>query len=120
MNAKRLNKLYEKKKIQHPEADAETIELLVRKHIFRTRISLCILLYVFATLCTIVYSNDSFTKLAESNEVIGNISILLLGIGGFGSIGAVCLFAKTVHDPLTPNESKELAKKDAYEKTGEE
>ena len=44
---------------------------------------------------------------------------LLMVFGGLGSIVSVCLFAKPLHDPLTPNERKELEEKEKYEKTGQ-
>lgn len=50
-------------------------------------------------------------KAAES------VNLIFRGIYAFGTIAAVCMFCKTLHDPLTEKEAQELAEKEEQEKT---
>ena len=88
-----------------------------RKSKFRKRMILCAVLYVIATIAIIFLGElDSFLDNPESDIYQLVEGLLMLG-GGLGSLISVCLFAKTLHAPLTLNERKELAEKEKYEKT---
>ena len=46
------------------------------------------------------------------------IQHVLKGVHLFGTIAGVCTFAGALHDPLTPEEAKELADRETIDKVG--
>lgn len=119
MKQSRVDKVYEKIKHKYPNIKGESqIETLVREYIFQKKILLAILIYILATISIIALENiDKFLGSSESS-VYNFAELALKFIGGFGTIISVMMFARALHDPLTPNEEKELQEKDTYEKTG--
>lgn len=103
---------YEKERKLHPdETNPQIIEELVRKRLMRGKMKR-VGLYVgsgFAilTICSLI---------KESESLLYNLFVLC---GAVLVIIGVCSFARAMHDPLTPSESEELARRDAIEKGGE-
>ena len=118
MKQSRVDKAYKKIKHKYPNIKSESqIETLVRKYILQKKLLIALLIYILATISVIALENiDKFLGSSESS-VYNFAELTLKFIGGFGSIISVMMFAKTLHNPLTPNEEKELQEKETYEKT---
>lgn len=96
------------------------IEQTKRKKILNKKMATASVIYLvaIASCFALKYIPPVLLKAGVPNMSVETISLILKGIGGFGSIGGVCLFAKSLHDPLTEKEAKELEEKDAIEKVG--
>lgn len=103
---------YEKERKLHPdETNPQIIEELVRKRLMRGKMKRAGLYvgsgFAILAICSLI---------KESESLLYNLFVLS---GAVLVIIGVCSFAKAMHDPLTPSESEELARRDAIEKGGE-
>ena len=73
---------------------------------------LCVGGFLLYVLIGILFDN----WLVAENPVISLFCNILKMIGCIMVIVGVCVFAKSLHDPLTPKEAQELAEKDKIEK----
>ncbi len=119
MRQSTINKIYKKIRNKYPDIKSETqIEEIVRKQIFKRKLLIAFFLYLSALASYFLMKNlDIFLKNPQSTAY-ENVELILKGWYGIGSIIAVMIFAKSLHNPLTPSESRELQEKDTYEKTG--
>lgn len=103
-----------RKKIERkfPDATFRMQELITRKYLMRKKIiSSAIMFVVGSTFVAIAAPNfDKFDGLK------GGIIALAGLVGGYSAIFGVCKFAAAMHDPLTPQEAKELEEADKTEK----
>lgn len=99
-------------------ADKQEIEK--RKCIWnkKTKRAGLIILISFASFFLAGYVPLWMTDAGLPYEAAHLVNLIFRGIYSFGTIAGVCLFCKSLHDPLTEAEAKELAEKDRKEKTG--
>lgn len=109
----KIAKAYEaERKLQPEETNPHIIEELVRKRLMRSKLKRSGSFVGIGGILIVLgakYSNE------ESDWIILLCSLAILS-GAILVIIGVCAFAKAMHDPLTPNESEEYAKKEALEK----
>lgn len=119
MNDARIDKIRKKIKAKHPNlTNAYIIEKLVQKAIFKRKLLLALAIYLSSLLALVgIYNLDIFIADVTS-KTYENVEALLQIWYGLGALIAVMVLAKTLHDPLTPEEARELAEKDKIEKTG--
>lgn len=111
---KALEKTMKKVKRKYPDATFRQRELITRKYLMRRLIISSAIMYVGGTVLASVYiyNKDKF-------EGWLRLVIYLAGlIGSLLVIFGVCRFARGLHDPLTPQEAKELKEREEREKTG--
>ena len=112
----KIEKAYETERDLHPEeTDPHIIEGMVRKRLMRgklTRAGICFGVGAVLTVCGGAFSieESDWIHLLCCLAILGGLILVIIG---------ACAFAKAMHDPLTPNESDELARRDAFEKGGE-
>lgn len=96
------------------------IEQMKRKKILNKKMAIASVIYLVAIASTFAlkYIPPVLLNAGVPNMSVETVSTILKGIGGFGSIWGVCAFAKSLHDPLTEKEARELEEKDAIEKGG--
>ena len=109
MKHSKIDKIYKKIQNKYPNITNEAqIESLVRKYILRKKVIICTLIFLSSLAAYLLMINlDVFVDNPDS-IAYENISSLLLGWYGLGSIVSVMMFAKALHNPLTPNEEIEL------------
>ncbi len=119
MRQSTVDKIYKRIRAKYPDIKSGTkIEALVRKSIFRRKLLVAFSLYALSILSYLFFSNtDLFFKDPQS-ATCETICALAKILGGISAIASVMIFAKSLHDPLTPSESRELQEKETYEKTG--
>lgn len=81
-------------------------------------ISGTLVLAAFASFFAAGFVPTAIINAGGSQFIAEALNLVFRGIYSFGTIAGVCSFAKALHDPLTENEAKELAEKDAIEKGG--
>lgn len=108
------------KKIDTFYLSDKQIEQLKRKKKFNKKLAVSAVLFLISLACYLtVNSIPSFlTDAGFLSLPAEELSIIINGIGGLSGISAAMTFAKSLHDPLTEEEAKELAEKDAIEKGG--
>lgn len=117
-NQSKIDKAYKHIANKNPDiTNKRHLELLTRKYIMRQKMSQSILFFFGGVFLTIVMSQLSSTP-DNSMPITDWFASLLILVGLTFSIIGVCKFAKALHDPLTPNESKELEAYDLIEKGG--
>lgn len=93
-----------------PDASISDKEQIVRNRIFKRKIKKSGIIFLVSFVGYLISMLSSFK--GTFVETLG------AGIGSFGTIIAVMMFAKTLHDPLTNIESAEFRVTDSIEKTG--
>ena len=81
-----------------------------RKAVFRKKLLKALLFFVAGIACTLA------SGLLSSVKSLALLARILEGGMYIFPIIAVCTFAGALHDPLTPEEAKELAEKEKIEK----
>ena len=94
------------------------IEALVRKSIFRRKLLVALFLYLSSIASYFLMKNLNVFLESPQSTTYEIIEAILKLWTGLGSIVAVMVFAKSLHSPLTPSESRELYEIETYEKTG--
>ena len=105
---KRYIKTYKAFVKKHPDIIDEVVqEYMIRRIIFWKHNLTCLALFVLGSAGTFLAGK----KMGENSffSILGLVSLVL-------TIVAVITFAKGLHDPLTPNEAKELIEKEQKEK----
>lgn len=116
--AEKVEKAYQYVTEKNPEITNERhLELLTRIHIMRRKKIESGIFFFGGSLLTLLISHIS-AMFEDSSSLITLLFAVLSIAGPIMAIVGVCKFAKAMHDPLTPNESKELAFFDAIEKGG--
>ena len=119
MRKSTIDKIYKKTRTKYPDIKSEQqIEKLVRKSIFRRKLLVVIFLYLSSIASYFLMKNLNVFFENPQSTIYGNVKFILEGWSSLGSIIAVLIFAKLLHNPLTPSESRELQEKETYEKTG--
>ena len=119
-----VQSIYKKIIEDNPEIkDESQIELLVREYIMKKKMikAAKTLFLGFLIIFGISFLGGCLERFEymfdHLTESIISCCLSVLGMIGSGMIIlGVCKFAKVLHNPLTPNESKEFAEKDAMEK----
>ncbi len=116
MNTKRIDKAYKHIAKKHPDiTNRRHLELLTRKYLMRRKnviSGLCFFTgYFYCLIDSILFSSykNSDSAIATLIIVLELVSVVLMIVG-------VCKFARALHDPLTPNEERELAARETIEK----
>lgn len=118
MNKTRIDKAYDHIANKHPDiTNKRHLELLTRIYIMRQKKIESGLFVLGGFVLTLIASY--IAPLLENISSYIDLLVSLLHLGGpvLVIVGA-CKFAKAMHDPLTPNEAKELAAYDSIEKGG--
>ncbi len=120
MNQQSIERAYARVASKNPNIiDQRHLELLTRKYIMRRKQITCGVLVLVGTLLIAIISLIAPQELSETEFSLTALLTALGGlIGGVLVILGACLFAKAMHDPLTPDEIKELAAFDSIEKGG--
>ena len=114
----KINRAYESVANKHPDiTNRRHLELLTRIYIMRQKKIESGLFVLGGFVLTLIASYTA--PLLENISSYIDLLVSLLQLGGpvLVIVGA-CKFAKAMHDPLTPNEARELAVYDSVEKGG--
>ena len=91
---------------------------MVQKAIFKRKLLLALAFYLSSLLAHVGISNLDILIADVTSKTYTTVEALLEIWYFLGAFIAAMIFAKTLHDPLTPEEARELAEKDKIEKTG--
>lgn len=119
MRQSTIDKIYKKFRNKYPDIKNEgQIEILVRKYILKRKLLIAFFLFALSLLLFLfVLNNISVFFKNLSHDIVDSIYNYTIILGASSMIAAIMVFVKTMYDPLTPNESKELQERETFEKT---
>ena len=113
-------KLYKKIKAKHPDVKNEhRMDALMRRAIFKRNLIVVLLLYLLSIASFILLANLGVFINDPKSDPYQEAAAALKLLGGGGAVLSTIVFARSLHDPLTPAEAEELLEKEAREKTGQ-